>query len=104
MEEFEVDLVLGGHVHAYARTCNVYKERCIDNDDGGTTHITLGETFQPHVSCLLLSAYADKMTIWTLTWYLEKEIPRWDVEEDDVISMKLSAPMNTRALKLIPIP
>ena len=43
LEEFEVDMVLSGHVHAYARTCNVYRERCISNADGGTTHVTLGE-------------------------------------------------------------
>lgn len=48
LEEFEVDLVLSGHVHAYARTCNVFKEHCIDNDDGGTTHITLG-MLVPHL-------------------------------------------------------
>ena len=40
--EFNVDLVLSGHVHSYARTCNVYNERCVDNLDKGTTHITLG--------------------------------------------------------------
>lgn len=39
----EVDLVLSGHVHAYARTCNVYNERCVDSSSGGMTHITLGE-------------------------------------------------------------
>lgn len=44
MEEYEVDLAVSGHVHAYARTCNVYKEECIGNDDGGTTHVTLGAT------------------------------------------------------------
>ena len=43
LEDFEVDLVLSGHVHAYARTCNVYRERCISNADGGTTHVTLGD-------------------------------------------------------------
>ena len=25
----QVDLVLSGHVHAYARTCNVLDERCV---------------------------------------------------------------------------
>ena len=38
-------MVISGHVHAYARTCNVYKEECISNDDGGTTYITMGELF-----------------------------------------------------------
>ena len=39
----QVDLVLSGHVHAYARTCNVYNERCVDSASGGMTHVTLGE-------------------------------------------------------------
>ncbi|KAK9811159.1 hypothetical protein WJX73_007407 [Symbiochloris irregularis] len=38
----EVDMVLSGHVHAYARTCNVYDERCVDSGSGGMTHVTLG--------------------------------------------------------------
>ena len=42
LEEFEVDMVISGHVHAYARTCNLYKEECISDDDGGTTYITMG--------------------------------------------------------------
>ena len=37
-----MDLVFSGHVHSYARTCNVLDERCVDMDEGGTTHITLG--------------------------------------------------------------
>ena len=37
-----MDLVLSGHVHAYARTCNVLDERCLDAADGGMTHFTLG--------------------------------------------------------------
>ena len=49
MEEYEVDMAISGHVHAYARTCNVYKERCISNDDGGTTHITLGMSNLPQI-------------------------------------------------------
>ncbi len=40
--DYAVDLVFSGHVHSYARTCNVLDERCVDMDDGGTTHITLG--------------------------------------------------------------
>ena len=40
--EFEVDLVLSGHVHSYARTCNVLNERCVHMEEGGMTHITLG--------------------------------------------------------------
>ena len=42
LEETEVDLVLSGHVHAYARTCNVFREECVREKWGGTTHITLG--------------------------------------------------------------
>lgn len=38
----QVDLVLSGHVHAYARTCNVLDERCLDPADGGMTHFTVG--------------------------------------------------------------
>lgn len=41
-DEFKVDLVLSGHVHAYARTCNVYNDRCVDPATGGMMHITLG--------------------------------------------------------------
>lgn len=40
--QYNVDLVVSGHVHSYARTCNVYDERCVDNIDDGTTHVTLG--------------------------------------------------------------
>lgn len=40
--QYNVDLVLSGHVHSYARTCNVYNEKCVDNIDKGTTHVTLG--------------------------------------------------------------
>ena len=38
----EVDLVLTGHVHLYARTCSVRADRCVREGDGGITHITLG--------------------------------------------------------------
>ncbi len=40
--QYNVDLVVSGHVHSYARTCNVYDEKCVDNLDKGTTHVTLG--------------------------------------------------------------
>ena len=40
--QYNVDLVLSGHVHSYARTCNVYNEKCVDNLDKGTTHVTMG--------------------------------------------------------------
>lgn len=35
LNEFEVDLVLSGHVHSYARTCNVLDGNCIPLPDGG---------------------------------------------------------------------
>ncbi len=35
LNEHEVDLVLSGHVHSYARTCNVLGGKCIDMDSGG---------------------------------------------------------------------
>ncbi|KAK9829258.1 hypothetical protein WJX72_004835 [[Myrmecia] bisecta] len=41
-EAHAVDMVLSGHVHAYARTCNVYNGECVADADGGATHITLG--------------------------------------------------------------
>lgn len=37
-----MDLVLSGHVHDYARTCNVLDETCVDERDGGMSHITIG--------------------------------------------------------------
>ncbi|PSC73373.1 inactive purple acid phosphatase 2 [Micractinium conductrix] len=40
--EYQVDLVLSGHVHSYSRTCNVLKERCVPADEGGMTHIIVG--------------------------------------------------------------
>ena len=42
-ESYEVDMVMSGHVHAYARTCNMYKEKCLKNKKGGMTHMTLGK-------------------------------------------------------------
>jgi hypothetical protein len=44
----QVDLVLSGHVHAYARTCNVADERCVDPADGGMTHFTIGAHAAAH--------------------------------------------------------
>lgn len=42
LNKFQVDLVVSGHVHSYARTCNVLDKKCIPIVNGGTTHITLG--------------------------------------------------------------
>ena len=41
-EHAKVDLVLSGHVHDYARTCNVLDKRCVHERDGGMSHITVG--------------------------------------------------------------
>ena len=41
LNEYEVDLVLSGHVHAYSRTCNALDGRCMDSDEGGMVHITV---------------------------------------------------------------
>jgi hypothetical protein len=35
LSKHEVDLVLSGHVHSYARTCNVLAGSCVDMRDGG---------------------------------------------------------------------
>jgi hypothetical protein len=35
LSRHEVDLVLSGHVHSYARTCNVLAGSCVDMRDGG---------------------------------------------------------------------
>lgn len=40
-EEYEVDLVLTGHVHSYSRTCNVHDWECVDPEEGGMTHVTV---------------------------------------------------------------
>ena len=39
--------MLSGHVHAYARTCNVLDERCVDPAHGGMTHFTVGARQRP---------------------------------------------------------
>lgn len=43
LERHEVDLVMSGHVHAWARTCNVNQYECIRNKAGGITHLTIGQ-------------------------------------------------------------
>lgn len=42
LNEYQVDLVVSGHVHSYSRTCNVLDEECIPADQGGMTHIIAG--------------------------------------------------------------
>ena len=48
--EREVDLVMTGHVHLYARTCSVRRDHCRKDDDGGITHVTVGK----QLKCLIL--------------------------------------------------
>ena len=51
--EREVDLVMTGHVHLYARTCSVRRDHCWRDGDGGITHVTVGEQLHwPSVSNL----------------------------------------------------
>ena len=45
--EREVDLVMTGHVHLYARTCSVRRDHCRKDDDGGITHVTVGKNLHP---------------------------------------------------------
>ncbi len=40
--EHEVDMVMSGHVHLYARTCSVKHDRCKKASRGGITHVTVG--------------------------------------------------------------
>ena len=45
LNEYEVDLVLSGHVHSYSRICNVLDWRCADEErEGGMTHVTVRHT------------------------------------------------------------
>ena len=40
--DHEVDMVMSGHVHLYARTCSVKHDRCKKAGRGGITHVTVG--------------------------------------------------------------
>lgn len=42
LSEYGVDLVLSGHIHAYARTCEVFEEQCVKHERLGVVHVTLG--------------------------------------------------------------
>ncbi len=42
LNKHEVDLVLSGHVHSYARTCNVLDGKCTDMAQGGCAPCTSG--------------------------------------------------------------
>ncbi|KAK9868893.1 hypothetical protein WJX84_002861 [Apatococcus fuscideae] len=42
LERYMVDLVLSAHVHSYSRSCNIMDGRCVDFDEGGTTHLIIG--------------------------------------------------------------
>lgn len=48
--EYEVDIVMSGHVHLYARTCPVRRDHCRKDDDGAITHVTVGERFRSALS------------------------------------------------------
>jgi hypothetical protein len=39
----EVDMVMSGHVHLYARTCSVKREQCKKQGKGGITHVVVGK-------------------------------------------------------------
>ncbi|CAK4165357.1 unnamed protein product [Aphanomyces euteiches] len=51
--KYNVNVVFGGHVHAYERTAPIYKNKI--NNDKGTTHITIGAggNFEGHAGPLL---------------------------------------------------
>lgn len=49
----EVDMVMSGHVHLYARTCSVKKDRCKKKDRGGITHVTVGVCTALATLCLM---------------------------------------------------
>ena len=55
--DYEVDLVMTGHVHLYARTCSVRRDHCRKDDDGGITHVTVGEHLHLLTSCSRLSRF-----------------------------------------------
>jgi hypothetical protein len=43
LEAAGVDVYVSGHVHAYARTCNVWRDgQCVARSVGGTTHVLAG--------------------------------------------------------------
>ena len=62
--EFGVDLVLSGHIHAYARTCAVYEEQCVKHERLGTVHVTLGKLSRLNVQ--------DKMLFLNRAWGMTK--------------------------------
>jgi len=46
-EEFGVDVVFSGHVHAYERTCPMLAKRCTAPNDGGVLYIVTGGGGRP---------------------------------------------------------
>ncbi|CAI8008590.1 Nucleotide pyrophosphatase/phosphodiesterase (Fragments), partial [Geodia barretti] len=46
-QEYQVDLALWGHEHAYQRTCAVYKEECVESGNA-TVHVIVGMGGQKH--------------------------------------------------------
>lgn len=56
LSKHEVDLVFSGHVHSYARTCNVLAGKCVDMEQGGCAHLT--NTILPAQTCIDKQAQA----------------------------------------------
>eukprot|EP01006_Ploeotia_vitrea_P031255 TRINITY_DN63577_c1_g2_i1.p2 TRINITY_DN63577_c1_g2~~TRINITY_DN63577_c1_g2_i1.p2 ORF type:complete len:601 (+),score=287.99 TRINITY_DN63577_c1_g2_i1:46-1848(+) len=40
--KYGVDIFLTGHYHSYERTCAVYKQKCVGQQNGGVTNIVVG--------------------------------------------------------------
>ena len=47
MQEHKVNLALWGHEHAYQRSCPVYRNTCV-NGNNGTVHVIVGMGGQRH--------------------------------------------------------
>lgn len=68
----EVDMVMSGHVHLYARTCSVKHDRCKKPGRGGITHVTVGA----HPSDCLISLFARFYSL-TCTCLLSAWVGSW---------------------------
>ena len=62
LQEYEVDLVLAGHLHSYFRSCpGLFHDQC---NNGGPTHITVGTAgAQPDVPNGFYNNH------WTANWF-----------------------------------
>ena len=63
--ERQVDLVMSGHVHLYARTCSVRRDHCRSDDDGGIMHVTVGELLS-HLGLEALPGHAVRTAAWCI--------------------------------------